>query len=174
MLWFVTDQCHRTGTEVLSFTIRSIALPFLLVQHHFSQAKMNILVCFPCGVHYLSISLSLYSKVGVHWPAPGKFNRQVWALSSFVEQGFGYRTMTEMGDLSEGKAPLCCHMCECDGVSHCSGLALLRACISLCMGPCRGRATGNQPSWTPLRRRLFGLLMRENIPHPFISPTLYL
>lgn len=64
------------------FNIRSIGSPFLLVQHHFSQAKMNILVCFPCGVHYLCISLSLCSKIGLRWPAPAKFNGEVelWAV----------------------------------------------------------------------------------------------
>lgn len=60
-----------------------------------------------------------------------------------MEQGFGYRTMTEKGNLSGGKAGVCYQKCECDGMSHCSGLALLKACIFLCMGSCGGKATGN-------------------------------
>lgn len=63
MLYFVTDECYRTGTAVLSFNIRPFGSPFLLVQDHFSQAKIYILVCFPCGLHYLCISSSLCSKV---------------------------------------------------------------------------------------------------------------
>lgn len=59
-----------------------------------------------------------------------------------MEQGFGYRTMTERKG-----TPVLCESAVCNGVSHYSGLALLRVCISLCLGSCRGEAIGSQPLW---------------------------
>lgn len=170
MLYFVTDESYRTGTAVLSFNIRSTGLPFLPAQHHFPQAKMDILVCFPCRVHYLCISPTLCSEVGVHWPAPAKFNRQVelWAVLWNKELA----TEQQQKRVTFLKERLACVIRDVRvwwGVSHCSGLALLRAC----MRSCRGKGTGIQPSRTPLFMGLLGLLRRENIPNPFTSPMLY-
>lgn len=174
MLCFVTGESYRTGIAVLSFNIRSIGLPFLPVQCHFSQAKMDILVCFPCGVYYLPISLNLCSKVGVHWPAPTKFTRQVELWAVLWNKELGIEQQQEwVTFLKERLACVTTDVRVWWGVSHCSGWALLRACISLCMGSWRGKATGKQPSWTPLLMERLGLLRRENIPNPFTSPTLY-
>lgn len=184
MLGFDTNESCRTGTAVLSFNIRSTCLPFFPVQHNFSWAKTDVLVCFLSGACYLPLSLSAVTLESTGQLqlnlTDGLRLQSPWTPSSFTKQAALYRTMTEISDLSEGKARPCYHGCE--STLGCEPLWVLPVQGWLCSErasywawdhlPAGGKATRNQPSWTPQLMGPLSLLRRENILTPFASPTL--
>lgn len=91
-----------------------------------------------------------------------------------MKQGVGYRTTTETGDLSVGKARLCYHRCEsamgCEPLLRVSFAQSLHLTVHGVIE----RQSHREPAFMDsLLMRLLGLLRRENIPNPFTSPMLY-
>lgn len=158
----------RTGTAVLNFNIRSIGLSFLPVQHNFSQAKMNILVCFPCRIHYLPIFSSLCSKVGVHWPTPAKFNRQIELWAVLWNKDLGVAQWQKQVTFLEERLTCVTRNVRVQWDKPLLRISFAQSVHLTVHGIMWRQSHRNQPSWTPLCMGLLGLLTSFYFTHAIL------